>query len=107
MREMRENSCNGWPSPMTDACDRPDFDWVLPNLAIGGRLSPTDAAWLADLHGIRRVVDLRDGEEDDLELMNQHGIALLRLPTQDLEPVTQEMLWTGVEWVAEGLAKEE
>jgi protein-tyrosine phosphatase len=91
----------------SDACDRPDFDWVLPNLAIGGHLSPAVAGLLATRHGIRRVVDLRDEEEDDLELLARHGVELLRLPTPDLEPVAQRMLWTGVEWVSEALARGE
>jgi hypothetical protein len=85
--------------------ERPDFDWVLPSLAIGGRLSPPGAEVLTARFGIRRVVDLRDEEEDDLELLTRHGVELLRLPTPDLQPVAQEMLRRGVRWVSEALAR--
>jgi hypothetical protein len=74
-------------------CERPDFDRVLPSLAIGGRLSTPVAELLAGQFGIRRVVDLREEEEDDLKLLTRHGIELLRLPTEDLQPIAQEMLW--------------
>jgi hypothetical protein len=93
------------PEPEDETDTAPDFDWVLPDLAIGGRLSQAVALRLAEGHGISRVVDLRIEEEDDLELLRRQGIALLRLPTVDLEPVAQELLCTGVAWVSEGLAR--
>ena len=93
------------PGSAIGDCERPNFDWVLPNLAIGGRLAPAVAETLAERHHIRRVVDLRDEEKDDLDALNRLGVDLLRLPTPDLEPVSREMLRMGVAWVFEGLAR--
>jgi Dual specificity phosphatase, catalytic domain len=87
-----------------EACDpSPDFDWVLPNLALGGWLPPRTFEHLADRYRIRRVVDMRAEECDDLELMTRHRVELLHLPTPDHRPVAQEMLQAGVAWTRAGL----
>ena len=59
-----------------------DLSWVLPNLAVGGRLPVEAAEHLSRKLGIRRVVDLRVEDRDDEQLLEEHGIELLHLPTQ-------------------------
>ena len=76
-----------------------DLSWVLPDLALGGRLADGAPARFAREHGIRRVVDLRVEACDDAELLRAHGIELLHLPTRDLCAVAPEMLDRGVAWV--------
>lgn len=76
-----------------------DLSWVLPALALGGRLVEGAPARFAREHGIRRVVDLRVEACDDEALLRGHGIELLRLPTRDLCAVAPEMLDRGVAWV--------
>jgi hypothetical protein len=85
----------------------PDFSWLLPDLAVGGRLPPGVVEVLASRFGIRRVVDVRAEEQDDPELLRVGGVELLHLPTPDHHPVAQEMLWMGVRWIGEGLARGE
>lgn len=85
----------------------PDLSWILPQLAVGGRLPEDLVEHLAEDLGVRRVVDMRAEENDDAELLRRHGITFLHLPTVDQEPVEPPMLWQGVEWVREGLASGE
>jgi hypothetical protein len=80
-----------------------DFSWVLPELAVGGRFPPEAVEDLACRFVIRRVVDLREEDRDDVELLRCHRIELLHLPTPDTLALSQEMLWRGVRWVREGL----
>ena len=90
-----------------DAADRPEFSWIGPALAVGGRIDPAVIERLAARHGIRRVVDLRAEEQDDIELLRCHQVACLHLPTPDHHPVDAEMLSTGVAWVRDGLDRGE
>jgi protein-tyrosine phosphatase len=62
---------------------------------------------LAREHGISAVVDLREEERDDEELLSAAGIELLHLPTPDLEPATTAMLDRGVRFVAERIGRGE
>ena len=82
-----------------------EFNWVRPDLAVGGGWACRQAQYLAVECGFRRVVDLRAEACDDVRLLRRHGIELLRLPTPDVHPVRQEMLWTGVDWVRAGLER--
>jgi rhodanese-related sulfurtransferase len=75
---------------------RPDFDWLTDQLAVGGRFPCARAVQLAREHGIKAVIDLREEEQDDEELLAGAGIQLLLLPTPDLEPVSVSMLEQGV-----------
>ena len=79
----------------------PDFHWLTDDVAIGGRFPRERAADLAGRHGIRAVVDLREEERDDEVLLAAAGIALLHLPTPDLDPASQEHLEAGVRFVRE------
>jgi hypothetical protein len=79
--------------------DRLDASWLLPSLAVGGRLSPDLASSLAGELGVRRVVDLRLEDRDDEALLVGHGMQLLHLPTADLCAITLERIRTGVRWV--------
>jgi protein-tyrosine phosphatase len=79
-----------------------DVNWVLPQLAISGRI----AGPIADLrsrHGISRVVDLRAECSDDAELLRSSGIELLCLPTIDHTVIAREMIDRGVAWVNEAI----
>jgi hypothetical protein len=77
----------------------PEFSWLLPDLAVGGRLQPGVVEVLASRFGIRRVVDVRAEEQDDPELLRVGGVGLLLLPTPDHHSLSEEMLWMGVRWV--------
>lgn len=78
---------------------RPDLDWVLPHLAVGGRIQPDGLAHLAHVLQIRRVIDVRAEEQDSREALERFGIKLLHLPTADLRPVSHEHISRGVEWI--------
>jgi predicted protein tyrosine phosphatase len=80
---------------------QPDFDWLTGQLAVGGRFPCERAVELAADHGITAVVDLRDEERDDEELLAGAGVRLLHLPTPDLEPVSVIMLDHGVTFARE------
>ncbi|MGN6057112.1 MAG: protein-tyrosine phosphatase family protein [Sphingomicrobium sp.] len=77
----------------------PDFHWLTDHVAIGGCFPIEHALRLAQEHGIRAVVDLREEDCDDPERLRAAGIDFLHLPTPDLEPATMAMLVRGVEFV--------
>lgn len=81
-----------------------NFNWITPQLAMGGKF-PTEAVeHLARDLGITHVVDVRVEEQDDDYVLREHGITLLHLPTQDATAVSQHMLDDGVAWVRAQLA---
>lgn len=81
-----------------------NFNWITPQLAMGGKF-PTEAAeHLAKDLGITHIVDVRVEERDDEHTLREHGITLLHLPTQDAYAVSQTMLDDGVSWINEQLA---
>ncbi len=82
-----------------------DLDWVTPQLAMGGRFPIHAAEHLARKLGVRHVVDLRVEDCDDEEVLREHGIELLHLPTQDQCGVSVPMLDEGVAWVNEKLER--
>jgi hypothetical protein len=84
-----------------------DISWLLPDLAVSGRFRPEVAEHLACRLGIRRIVDLRAEDKDEIEILGRCQIALLHLPTPDMYPPSQERLWEGVQWVREGLSRGE
>ncbi len=84
-----------------------EFSWYVPNLAVGGRFQPELAKLLGCHFGIRRVVDLRAEDIDDVELLGRCQIDHLHLPTPDTRAVSRHMLWRGVRWVNEGFAQHE
>jgi hypothetical protein len=76
-----------------------DLGWAAPDLAVGAAFPPEAAPRLAGQLGIDRVVDLRAERGDDEQVLNQHGIELLRLPTEDARAISQPMLDEGVAWI--------
>lgn len=82
----------------------PDFAWLTDDLALGGCFPGEQAAALARF-GIRAIVDLRAEDCDDEAALGDAGIALLHLPTPDLEPASHAHLEIGVSFVRERLAR--
>lgn len=79
-----------------------NFHWIDTRFAVGGRL-PRHAGPQLARTGISRVVDMHSEDRDD-DSVAVSGIEVLRLPTPDREPVTQEVLSEGVRWVNRALA---
>ena len=75
---------------------RPNFDWIQPDLAVGGSFPIERAAALAQEHGIGAVIDVRAESCDDPEVMQACGLEFLHLPTKDMLGVNQPMLDRGV-----------
>jgi protein tyrosine phosphatase (PTP) superfamily phosphohydrolase (DUF442 family) len=73
-----------------------NFDWVTPDLAVGGRFPCGVATRLARQHGVGAVIDLRSEACDDVAELKACGLRFLHLPTQDMLGVSQEMLDAGV-----------
>ncbi len=82
-----------------------NLSWVTAQLAVGGRFPLEGAERLVREHDIRHVVDLRVEDCDDEEILREHGIELLHLPTRDACGVTLSMLDDGVAWVNEKLER--
>jgi predicted protein tyrosine phosphatase len=78
---------------------QPDLSWLTDQLAVGGCFPIKGAVHLAESHRIRAVVDLRDEDRDDEEMLRSAGIAFLHLPTPDLNPATPDMLDRGVRFI--------
>lgn len=76
-----------------------DVSWLTEDLAMGGRWPPEAAPLLVEQWDIRHVVDMRSEACDDNELLRQHGMTLLHLPTEDRCACTLEVLERGVKWV--------
>jgi hypothetical protein len=72
------------------------FDWITPELAVGGCFAPDDAEQLACAHGVGAVVDLREEACDDALDLARCGIAFLHLPTPDNCGVALADLCAGV-----------
>jgi len=89
---------------MTNA---PNFDWITPQLAVGGRLHASHIPQLATAHGVRAVIDLRDEDKDDEVLLLRHGVVLLHLPTPDLCGVDATQLDRGVAFAVDRLQRRE
>jgi protein-tyrosine phosphatase len=75
---------------------RANFDWVTPDLAVGGRFPCGAATRLACEHGVGAVIDLRSEACDDIEELKDCGLRFLHLPTPDMLGVSQPMLDAGV-----------
>jgi protein-tyrosine phosphatase len=85
----------------------PNWSWITPYLAVGGRFAATEAWRLAEEHAIRAVVDLRVERCDDETVLRRHGIAFLHLPTRDLHAVSPAMLADGAAFVNRHLDRRE
>lgn len=78
--------------------DQLNMSWVTANLAVGGRILPSDINRLA-ASGVTRVVDTRSEHKDDEAALGEEGIGLLYLPTPDTYPLSVEQLRKGADWV--------
>jgi predicted protein tyrosine phosphatase len=82
-----------------------NLDWILPALAVGGRLPVGTAAHLAGALAVRAVIDVRVEECDDERAYRAAGIDFLHLPTVDCCAISQPMLDQGVAWASARLAR--
>lgn len=73
-----------------------NFDWVTPDLAVGGSFPLGSCQTLAARHGVGAVIDVRSEACDDLAEMTAAGLKFLHLPTEDQQAVSQAMLDRGV-----------
>jgi predicted protein tyrosine phosphatase len=74
-----------------------NFDWVAPDLAVGGSFPPAAAAVIRR-HGLGAIIDLRDEACDDRSLLRRARVEFLHLPTPDRCGVSQAMLDSGVDF---------
>ena len=81
----------------------PDLSWITSGLCVSGTLHRRHFKALREI-GLRAIVDLREEDQDDEELLGTFDIRLLHLPTPDHCAPTQEQLAIGSEWVADQLA---
>lgn len=79
------------PAPFVPA----PFDWITPDLAVGGCYEPHTPEALSAL-GVGAVIDLREEACDDGEALERWGIGFLHLPTPDHGAVSEAMLDAGV-----------
>ena len=91
-------------SPDSREAWEPDFHWLNDALAVGACFPIDRAEQLAREHRIGAIVDLRAEAKDDEQRLREHGIALLHLPTPDLEPASVEVLERGVRFAREQMA---
>ncbi|WP_259651902.1 dual specificity protein phosphatase family protein [Variovorax sp. UMC13] len=82
---------------------QPNFDWIDEQLAVGGSFPATQAALLAAMHGIDAVIDLRQEDRDDEQVLLAHGISLLHLPTEDMCGLDPGQLDDGVRFACQWL----
>ena len=80
---------------------KPEFSWIDASLAVGGSFPRGVAALLAREWRIAAVIDVRIEDSDHPEELASHGLAFLRLPTEDACAVSQEMLDEGVRFARE------
>jgi hypothetical protein len=78
-----------------------NFDWIAPDLAVGGKFPAGAAAALARDHGVGAIVDVRSEACDDAAELKACGLRFLHLPTEDMLGVSQPMLDAGVGFARE------
>ncbi len=78
----------------------PDLSWITDLVAVSGTLQPRHIPGLAGV-GVRSIIDLREEDRDDSELLAQYGIRFLHLPTRDHFSPSQSQLLEGARWVRE------
>ena len=93
--------------PASDEIWQPDFDWITDQLAVGGSFPMERTAELARDHRIKAVIDLRQEDCDDVELLASSGITFLHLPTPDMHPARVDALERGVTFAREHLERGE
>jgi protein-tyrosine phosphatase len=75
-----------------------DLSWITPQLAVGAAVERDQLRELR-AQGITHVVDVRIEDTHDQAVLQQEGLALLQLPTEDCCAVSQQMLDEAVTWV--------
>lgn len=100
---MRRNAAANHTRPQPDWV--PDISWLAERLAVGGCFPMHAAAALASAHGIGAVVDLREEDCDDEEVLAAAGIVFLHLPATDLHAAPIDMLDRGVAFVRGQMAR--
>jgi protein-tyrosine phosphatase len=81
-----------------------NLSWITEELAIGGCFARDRVAELAREHRIDAVIDCREEACDDEELLRDHGISFLHLPTLDYQGLTPAMLRRGVAFAGQHIA---
>ena len=76
----------------------PDLSWITDPVGISGTLQPRHIPGLAEM-GVRSIIDLREEDRDDPELLARHDIRFLYLPTRDHFSPSQKQLVEGARWV--------
>jgi hypothetical protein len=74
---------------------RPDFDWIVPGLAVGAGYEAWQVPWLAE-EGLRAVIDVRAECCADRLALEQAGMQLLHLPTEDHMAIAPGMIEEGL-----------
>ena len=92
IRCLRYARCLGRPGP--------DLSWITDLVAVSGTLQSRHIPGLAGM-GVRSIIDLREEDRDDSELLEQYGIRFLHLPTRDHFSPSQSQLLEGARWVRE------
>ncbi len=98
----RRVAIRSWKYLLTLGRPGPDLSWVTEMMAVSGTIRPGDYGWLEE-QGFEAVVDLREEDRGDPELLQKNGISFLHLPTRDHFPPTQEQLLDGSQWTLERL----
>lgn len=93
------------PDPAGPQLWEPEFSWIDDTLAVGGSFPRGVAERLARDCGVAAVIDVRIEESDHPEELASHGLAFLRLPTEDACAVSQEMLDEGVRFAREAAGR--
>ena len=86
---------------------QPNLSWITDTLAVGGSFPAERTRDLAEALGVRAVIDLRVEACDEEEVLREHAIAFLRLPTEDHGAVSQPMLHNGVAFANRHLDRDE
>ena len=83
------------------------LSWITTELALAGELREVGLVRLALELGVRAIVDVRHEAHDDAQLLAEHGVAFLHLPTLDHHALRPLALETGTAWVLERLSRGE
>ena len=83
----------------------PDLSWITDLVGVSGTLLPHHIPALART-GVRSIIDLREEDMDDPDLMAEHGIRLLHLPTKDRYSPSQSQLLKGALWIRDEVRAE-
>jgi protein tyrosine phosphatase (PTP) superfamily phosphohydrolase (DUF442 family) len=89
------------PGPSGAPAWQPEFDWLLPSLAVGACIPRGVAARIARECGVGAVIDVRIEDSDHAEELSACGLSFLHLPTEDACAVSQDMLDEGAAFARE------